>query len=260
MTILITCARLGILLLAVKHRTQLANCSSRRNSIAGFCVSKYMKIKICRKCGEKKKLGDFYKHKKSKDGFRNYCKNCVIKRTAIYRMNNLEKTNRCKYKWVKNNIEKVRRISKRWQRNHYHLKIEYYQKYYKDNINKIKKRNKKWAKNNSEKIKKRKQRWNNNNHGKIREYSRKRRSIKNNAQGSHTEQEWRNKKKECNHRCVYCGINESVLKNKYKDKIWWKLTEDHVIPLIKNGTDYINNIVPACVSCNSSKSAKIINK
>ena len=42
--------------------------------------------------------------------------------------------------------------------------------------------------------------------------------------------------------CAYCGNNK-------------KITIDHVIPLSKNGLDAVNNVVPACNRCNSSKHA-----
>ena len=42
-------------------------------------------------------------------------------------------------------------------------------------------------------------------------------------------------------RCAYCG-------QKFK-----RLTQDHVVPLIKGGGTTSDNIVPACQSCNSSK-------
>jgi 5-methylcytosine-specific restriction endonuclease McrA len=42
-------------------------------------------------------------------------------------------------------------------------------------------------------------------------------------------------------RCVYCGIRKE------------RLTMDHVIPLSRDGVDAIENIVPACRSCNARK-------
>ena len=45
------------------------------------------------------------------------------------------------------------------------------------------------------------------------------------------------------YRCVYCG------------RYMKRLTQDHVIPLSKGGTNTIENIVPACKSCNCRKHA-----
>jgi len=60
------------------------------------------------------------------------------------------------------------------------------------------------------------------------------------AKGSHTFKEWNEVKQAYNNRCAFCGLET-------------KLTKDHIIPLSKGGTDYIENIQPLCRSCNSRK-------
>ena len=45
----------------------------------------------------------------------------------------------------------------------------------------------------------------------------------------------------CRWRCVYCGKKTAAL------------TQDHIIPLSKNGNHSMDNVVPACRSCNSRK-------
>ena len=63
------------------------------------------------------------------------------------------------------------------------------------------------------------------------------------AKGSFTTKEFRTKCELYNNRCVYCG--KSV-----------PLGPDHVIPLVKGGSNYIENILPSCKSCNCSKNTK----
>lgn len=65
--------------------------------------------------------------------------------------------------------------------------------------------------------------------------------------------QWRDLCERFNNRCAYCGIHEVILQILYNQK----LTIDHVTPVSKGGEHSIENIVPACVSCNSSKSNKI---
>lgn len=124
---------------------------------------------------------------------------------------------------------------------------------------KHKKERKKYLEKNKQILEKKHKEYRQKNRDKRRKDDRKRRIKELNSEGSHTELEWLNKKKEYNYRCVYCGRHEEVLCKKYKDKRWWKLTEDHVIPISKEGSDFISNIVPACISCNTSKKAKLIN-
>jgi len=68
----------------------------------------------------------------------------------------------------------------------------------------------------------------------------KRRAEKNGLPNSYNRTEWVKTKKHFNNKCAYCGKEA-------------KLTQDHFVPLSKGGEYTINNIVPACKSCNSSK-------
>jgi 5-methylcytosine-specific restriction endonuclease McrA len=66
-----------------------------------------------------------------------------------------------------------------------------------------------------------------------------------NAQGSFTSEEWTALCESYGNRCAACG--KSV-----------KLTVDHIVPLSRGGTNYIENIQPLCKSCNSRKHTKTI--
>ena len=70
-----------------------------------------------------------------------------------------------------------------------------------------------------------------------------RRSRKAGASGSHTLAEWQDKVALLGGVCFYCG----------KEK---PLRRDHKIPLSRGGSNYIENILPACHSCNSRKYTK----
>lgn len=76
-----------------------------------------------------------------------------------------------------------------------------------------------------------------------------------NAKGFHTFEEWETLKKEYNYCCAMCGMQEP-----FTDQYFQYLTEDHIIPLTKNGTNYIDNIQPLCHRCNSIKSNKLLRK
>lgn len=65
------------------------------------------------------------------------------------------------------------------------------------------------------------------------------RSRVNSAAGSHTRGEWESLLASYHGLCVYCLTPTT--------------SRDHVVPLTRGGTNDIDNIAPACPSCNSQK-------
>lgn len=62
----------------------------------------------------------------------------------------------------------------------------------------------------------------------------------------HTPQEWAARVYEYGGACAYC-LRSDV-----------RLTRDHLRPLVQGGTDSIDNIVPACLSCNAGKGGRTL--
>lgn len=68
------------------------------------------------------------------------------------------------------------------------------------------------------------------------------------AVGFHSEGEWETLKAQYGFTCPCCKKPEPIV----------RLTRDHVIPLAKGGSHFIENIQPLCQSCNSRKHTEII--
>ena len=75
-----------------------------------------------------------------------------------------------------------------------------------------------------------------------------RRALKLKAEGTHSQGEWETLKAQYNWTCPACKKREPEI----------TLTEDHIIPLSKGGSNRIENIQPLCRSCNCKKHTNII--
>jgi 5-methylcytosine-specific restriction endonuclease McrA len=66
--------------------------------------------------------------------------------------------------------------------------------------------------------------------------------------GFHSQGEWENLKAQYNWTCPACKKSEPKI----------SLTKDHIISVLKGGSNNIENIQPLCRPCNSRKRSKII--
>jgi hypothetical protein len=237
-----------------------------------------MESKRCTKCKTIKPYSEFYKDSRSRDGLRQKCKNCHLLQISEYRKNNPEIIKCQNQRWYKTHVEQVRLSSKSWRsRNKERVKnvcAEWYKNHQEKtaeerkkksdlrkketelrkidrenrkveiaDINKSKRREKYLR--DIELIKFRNRRWRKNNPEASRVLCRNRYAKVKRIPGNGWDSE--DEKlliEEYGHRCAYCG------------KITPKITIDHVIPLTRGGLHEIENAVPACQSCNSSKNNK----
>lgn len=89
--------------------------------------------------------------------------------------------------------------------------------------------------------------YNLNNKEKVRHREKIRHAREKGAPGKHSYEQWVQLKYEYRFMCPYCL--------RYEPEI--ALTKDHIIPISKGGSNYIDNIQPLCQPCNASKSNKI---
>lgn len=125
---------------------------------------------------------------------------------------------------------------------------EYLKKWRRDNKEKWQEYKKEWKKRDPEKKRREDREWN-KRHREYRNFMDMIRRMRlKNIEGSFTLKEWRQKKKEFRYTCPICGRKEPEI----------KLSIDHIIPITKNGTNWILNIQPLCRSCNSRKNNKVV--
>ena len=154
-----------------------------------------------------------------------------------------KKRNKAVKKWRKKNPK----YSREWEKKHRKERNEKQEIFRKSNPEKISEIGKRYYRKNTKKLNEKCSKWRQDNKEKTRAYCRRREAMKRGADGSHTLKEWEELKALHNYTCLICGKKEPEI----------KLTEDHIIPISKDGSDYIKNIQPLCQKCNSIKRDKL---
>lgn len=198
-----------------------------------------MNKRICSKCGKEKDISEYGHHKLSKDGIREMCKKCCSEYAKQYREKN--KISIIEYRLK--NVEKIRE---------YTIKnVEKRKQYYKINKEHITNCNKKWRdknkeyfENNKEEKTKYDKKYAKEHKDKFIIYTRMRKSKKKQLPSTLTLDQWNQCKEYFDNRCAYCGEEKP-------------LAQEHFIALSNGGGYTIDNIIPSCKSCNSSKYNRI---
>jgi hypothetical protein len=222
------------------HRSECIPCRAKRVSMARF-ISRYsyellpeFKLwwfpiwdtgsKTCTHCHIEKDISEFFRSKRTRDGYDDNCKKCNLSNNKRWRENNIEYTKKYGKIWRENNQDIVKRNHDNW---------------YQNNKEHIKEQTKIWC----------------NSHKKERRlicinYWHKRRSHIDNTNEKQkiTMPEWKHILDLQNNTCATCG-------RKFTRKL--KPTMDHIVPLSKGGEHTSANIQALCQSCNSSKNARI---
>lgn len=150
-----------------------------------------------------------------------------------YRLKHLEKVREICRQWRENNKEAAR-ISRRKTHERYQESERAYKRQYRLA--------------HLEDTKARTKRWKHENLNKLRDNEQRRRTRAKGLVATLTGSQWAGILKAYRYRCAYCGKHVG------------KLTQDHVIPIVAGGAYSVENIVPACRACNSSKGPRLLLK
>lgn len=171
-------------------------------------------MRRCRGCGVIKPLES------------NYYGQWVYPKTKKKYFNYQGKCKKCiskqNVKWQRKNIEKTRDFKREWGRRNTDITRYHARKPQRKEYMKV------WRKENPDKIKQYNFYRQMNKHHDI------------------TEREWKSCKEHFDNSCAYCGISDGMAKERYGNY----LHKDHAD---HDGSNNLNNCIPACKSCNSSK-------
>ena len=151
----------------------------------------------------------------------------------------------CKSEYDRNhknaNKDYYREYNKNYREKNREKINEYTRRYHKENKDKARE----YRQKNKERIKKYRRKYLQENLEIYRTYNQERRARKRTLISTFTASQWNECLEYFNQSCAYCGDTN-------------RLEQEHVIPVTKGGHYTLDNIIPACKSCNSSKHNKLL--
>lgn len=241
---------------------------SHRSSVP-MTSTDHTTFKFCYKCGETKLVGEFYRNQAKADGFSSECKPCAIKRAiewqhtnpkkkiateARYRERHLQKINakhRQKYADDTAVQQRVKSNGAKWYRENKQRAKAVRDKYRLEHKQQLDAAQRQWNQKHAKKRNETIAQWKRNNPTKLVVYKQTRRARTINLPCAFSEHDYGYSLKYFNGVCAYCDNPPSFLD---QNRV---LHADHFIPL--SDTEHCpgtvpSNMLPACQSCNLSKS------
>jgi len=204
--------------------------------------------KNCSLCGDRKLLGEFWRG----HGICKHCENA--QRKAEYRPGYYQQERR--RKWYEKNREARIKQTNAWRRAHPESIRKSVKQYRLRNLERVKAYAKNYNKQHPEVFKKSRLRREAAHPDACRAEYHKARARRANSEGHYSEAQWSQLLKDCDHRCLACGLHKSEIRQYARRRR--ALDHDHIIPIIKGGTSWIWNMQPLCPPCNNSKRHKAI--
>ena len=252
-------------------RTNCKKCRSAKKQIHIPVVDengKTINLRYCKICNDFLEINDlnFARAKRGWLGFSARCKECdrkdreenkeqLLEQSRRYYQENKNKCSRYSKEYIQNNKEYLKRYKANYYKNNKDTKVKEYKLKNRRNILESKKEynathtedrksyRKIYHKENKRIINEKKKEFRNNNPEVVRRDSQIRKARFKKLPREFTVKQWEQCEGHFLNECCYCGVET-------------KLTQDHFIPLSKNGEYTVNNIVPCCKTCNSSKNNK----
>lgn len=210
-------------------------------------------------------LDHFHKSVTGKYGLSGKCKSCyrqyreankelIREKDRLYAENNRESIAKKRKEYRQGNKESLKEWSKRYYVQNKEEILAKQKEYADENKDKVSLKGLKWreknearvlayVRENKEILSYKRREWAKRNKDTIRGYSQVRRAKRRNLESRLTVAQWDKIKSDFQHKCAYCGEEK-------------ELVQEHFLALTLGGEYSVNNIIPACTSCNSSKNKK----
>lgn len=206
-------------------------------------------FKICRLCNRTylPTFDNFHRDRQKKDKQCYYCKSCTISRASAYaNLHRTEAIGRVN-QWRAKNPAKVHGYQRAYRLNNREKERERGRVYRSKHRDKKHESHERWRMKNPSKQRDAIRNWQRKNPDRGRLAAHRRRSRKRELPATFNEAQWKFSVEYFNGVCAYCGNPPSFFDH---NRV---LQQEHFVPLVKGGSFSVENILPACQSCNYSK-------